>query len=164
MSQAKIVFVVGLPGSGKSFYIKKHYKHLPCLQRPDDFMKNAINNELEFTKSRHYKDLCRVLKGNGTFIISDIMLCTESFRSEALEAIDKIRPLKEIAIFWKCFENNPEQCKRNIEKCSKNGSKRNTGNRIRMIEKLHKEYRPDSITGQVELIQFVGQVPCAPNK
>ena len=50
MSQAKIVFVVGLPGSGKSFYISKHYKHLPCSQRPEDFMKNAINNELEFTK------------------------------------------------------------------------------------------------------------------
>jgi ribosomal protein S14 len=159
MSKAKIVFVVGLPGSGKSFYIGKHYKHLPSSQRPEDFMKYAMNNELKFTKSRHYQDLCRVLKGNGTFVISDIWLCKECFRNEAIEAIGKIRPLKEIAIFWKCFENNPEQCKRNIEKCSKDGSRRNTGNRIRMIEKLHKEYRPDSIRGHVELIQIAGDPP-----
>ncbi len=158
MSQAKIIFVVGLPGSGKSFYISNHYKHLPCSQRPEDFMKNAINNELEFAKSRHYENLCRVLRSNGTFVISDIMLCTESFRSKALEAINKIRPLKEIAIFWKCFENNPEQCKINIEKCSKNGSKRNAENRLRMIENLYAKYRPDSIRGQVELIQ-IGSEP-----
>jgi hypothetical protein len=121
-------------------------------------MKNAINDELKFTKSRHFGDLCQVLRNKGIFVISDIMLCTESFRSEALEAIDKIRPLKEIAIFWKCFENNPEQCKRNIEKCSKNGSRRNVGNRLRRIESLSMKYRPDSIRGQVELIR-VGSEP-----
>jgi hypothetical protein len=152
MSHAKIVFVVGLPGAGKSSYINKHYKHLHCSQRPEDFMANAIDNKFEFTKSRHYKVLCRILKDNGTFVISDIMLCDECFRKKVLKAINRIRPLKEVKISWVCFKNDPEQCKINLLKAFKGGSTRNMCNRLQKIEELTKEYRPESISGQVEII------------
>ena len=58
---SKLIFVVGLPGSGKSEYVKKINKNNKFIIL-DDFKGNAILDKSDFTFSSRYCDLINYLK------------------------------------------------------------------------------------------------------
>lgn len=91
----KITVLVGLPGSGKSYYIKQNSDSKTIIV---DDPKNA--NELPD-------------KLTSDLIIADCHLCREKTR-ESLNKILQIRyPKAEINYVF--FENNPEQCLKNVK-------------------------------------------------
>jgi len=117
----KITVLVGLPGSGKSYYIKQNSDSKTIIV---DDPKNA--NELPD-------------KLTSDLIIADCHLCREKTR-ESLHKILQIRYQK-AEINYVFFENNPEQCLQNVKF-------RNDGRFVEpTIKNYSKEYNiPDNAT------------------
>jgi len=107
----KLIIIIGLPGSGKSHYIKNlvAYGEIEKEHVYDDFHANAHNNSSEVTASQHFIPLIESLKNDKNCLVSDIVFC----KNERMEALkNTIVELCEIELH--CFENNPMQCKKNI--------------------------------------------------
>jgi hypothetical protein len=85
------IFLVGLPGSGKTFLGNKLSKKLN-IPFFDDASMNWTLSQLKEIK--------------GDFILADVYLCREKDR-EAIKSLGKCR--------WIFFENNPEKCMKNVE-------------------------------------------------
>src|SRR5437879_1556954 len=109
---AKLVIVVGLPGSGKTFHLPRLKQEYNAKYLRDSFKKNAFHGSSWITSSRHYVDLIGHLRDGHSCIISDIDFCKMEAREEAVEAIRYHVP--DVEIRWICFENNPEQCRKNV--------------------------------------------------
>ena len=109
----KITFIVGLPGSGKT-HLGDRLSDLQGVIHIDDISTKC--NPL---------DKLKVLMGQD-MIISDVFLCREKERIKAVECINRIA--KETGfkydIEWIFFENNPEQCLKNVKFREKKGDKR----------------------------------------
>jgi len=86
-----IIFICGLPGSGKTFLGNKLSKKLNIPFFDDASMSWTLS------KLREIK---------GDFILADVYLCRERDR-EAVKSLGKCR--------WIFFENNPEKCIKNVE-------------------------------------------------
>lgn len=79
----KLIFIIGLPGSGKTYLIENEYSS-PEWICYDDYRANSIENNGEFTKSRHYPFLIyELVKGNKNIIISDIAFCDNLILEDA---------------------------------------------------------------------------------
>jgi|GEM_PF-6492655 len=93
-----IVFVVGLPGSGKANYLEQLQKSgFVTINNPDDFE----------------KDIQPVLESPSQIIaIADYNLCFPAYREKM---VVRIRTLVADAIFrWIYFDNDPIQCLWNL--------------------------------------------------
>lgn len=105
----KITFIVGLPGSGKT-HLGNQLLDLQGGVFLDDI------STLNQIKESMGQDI----------IISDVFLCRKKERDKATRMINKIA--KEAGfqydIEWVFFENNPEQCLKNVEYREKQGDKR----------------------------------------
>jgi predicted kinase len=106
----KVVFVAGLPGSGKSEYVCKLTKDIGG-EPIHDFKNEAINNNPNFNFSRHFERLIAGLNAGRTFVVADVGFCSTQSRRQANEFVRQLAPGAEIK--WCFFENEPEQCKRN---------------------------------------------------
>lgn len=93
---ARIIAIVGLPGSGKTFYAKTLAKQLNALVIDDP--KEWLKTE-EFLRSHFGK----------TVIITDPFLCLEKNRDVASTLFSNL----EYKLEWIFFANDPEQCKKN---------------------------------------------------
>lgn len=105
----KITFIVGLPGSGKTYF---------------------GNQLLDLRGGVFLDDISTLNQIKGSIgqdiIISDVFLCREKERDKATRIINKIA-LKvgfQYDIEWVFFENNPAQCLKNVEYREKQGDKR----------------------------------------
>ncbi len=122
----KLIVVVGLPGSGKSYLVR-------CLAREysafsvEDYMKESINHLPLLTDSRHHNDLICSLREGRNCVIADIEFC-KSLRRDELEKIVR-DAVSGITIEWQYFENNPEKCIANVKR-------RNRPNAQQEIEKI----------------------------
>jgi hypothetical protein len=122
----KIVFIVGLPGAGKTEMIKnKDHAFLKSeIIEFDDILgcyytgkdREDIRNATEFSK------LVSSLKEGRTCCVADIQFCD---RRKLINAEVAIKGAVEgrIEIAWVYFENEPEQCRKNATgralKCKK---------------------------------------------
>ena len=109
---AKLVVVVGMPGSGKSHYIRERQSQFPgvCAH---DYMANSHGHSPRFTDSRYYADLVRDLREGKDSLIADIEYCDTWRRVEVKEVIGGDVPGVEIE--WRFFENDPAKCEANAE-------------------------------------------------
>lgn len=109
---AKLIVVVGLPGSGKSHLIRQRQAECPgvCVQ---DFMANSHGHSHRFTDSRHYGDLVRDLRAGKDCVIADIAYCDTWSRVEVEGVIRQDVP--GVTIEWQFFENDPARCEANVE-------------------------------------------------
>ena len=107
----KATFVIGLPGSGKSHFIKVLAEQTKA-QLFDDYKANAIGDCSLFPFSRKYIELINFLREGRDCIISDIDFCREIAQREAQLCLEAL--VSDIEILWICFENNPSQCKQNV--------------------------------------------------
>jgi predicted kinase len=107
---AKVVFLVGLPGAGKSTHLKRFEgTGKLCF---DDFKAHAVNNSSRFDCSRHYQDLLSTLRSGAECIVSDVDFCRPAARKDAEKFLN--HDVAGIEMEWIFFENNPEQCKKNV--------------------------------------------------
>jgi predicted kinase len=92
--QKEITLLIGLPGSGKSEYIKKTFNNGEYTVVDDP--RKAADIPLEFNKH---------------LIIADCHLCREQAMDGFKTFADKNFP--DVKINYVYFENNPEQCLKN---------------------------------------------------
>jgi hypothetical protein len=110
---AKLIVVIGLPGSGKSHYVRAlraSYQGV-CAE---DYMAYSHNDSPRFAQSRHHADLVRDLRNGKDCVIADIEYCDTSRRVEVEQ--DIMRNVPGVLIEWHCFENNPSQCELNVDR------------------------------------------------
>jgi hypothetical protein len=93
-----IVFVVGLPGSGKLNYLEQLQKSgFEIINNPDDFI----------------QDILPILQSPTQVIaIADYNLCFSSYREKMVIRIKTLSP--EVIFRWIYFENDPIQCLSNL--------------------------------------------------
>ena len=108
---AKLTIVVGLPGSGKSYYINYRKEKYPgiCVE---DFMAHSIEDSINFTHSSHYQELIKSLQSGKDCIIADITFCKTIRRIDFIKTIRK--DVKDVVLEWIFFENDLLQCQANI--------------------------------------------------
>ena len=109
---SKLIVVTGLPGSGKTFHLPRIKKEHDAQFLRDSFKKNAFFHQSAVTSSRHYVDMVCELRAGRNCVISDCEFCKKEVRKELTEVVTYHVP--NVEIVWICFENNPEQCCKNV--------------------------------------------------
>jgi predicted kinase len=110
---AKLIAVVGLPGSGKSHYVQRLRTSCAGVCA-EDYMANSHNNSARFVDSRYYVDLVRDLREGQDCVIADIEYCDSWRRAEVEEVVRREAPAATIE--WHCFQNDPQQCRANVDR------------------------------------------------
>lgn len=95
-----IIFIVGLPGSGKTELAKR-------INQDNDGQYTIIDDPKNFdTDIKPYLD--------RSLIITDPTLCFEKNRNNAIKFIKNVNP--NIKLDWMFFENDPTSCLSNINR------------------------------------------------
>ncbi len=133
-SQGKLLIVIGLPGSGKSYLISNMLRQEVTGICVHDFHGNAIDDSPEMMKSRHYVALVEALKVGHDCIIADIEFCRSVRREIAAHTLQSELP--GLKIEYHCLRNQPERCMKNAAI----RNRRNVDEERRKIEDLSKVY------------------------
>ena len=137
---AKAIFIVGLPGSGKTYYVCDLASEINA-EKFDDFKADAIDNCSHFTFARRYEELINKLRSGLDAIISDIDFCKTESRDEARQCIEQ--QVQGVEFEWIFFENDPEKCRKNIIRREKTRG-RSEPETIKKLEMYSKKYEiPD---------------------
>jgi predicted kinase len=150
--QKEIIFLVGMPGSGKSTYIKKLKNRMPekeyIVASHDDILMNLASKEgMKYDdaykffnfQEQIYPEFINTIKKSfkkGRNVIID---CTNLKRGDRKDVLDLVpNDYKKIAVI---FNVNPEELKRRLDKRSKE-----TGKTIpdEVIDKMRNWYIPPS--------------------
>lgn len=105
-----LILVAGLPGSGKSRWIKSQEDG--DLQTFDDFHADAVNNSSDPTAARDFERLLASLRKGCTCMVIDIAFCDPARRARLVDAVRRRVP--EVEVSLRCFENDPEACRANL--------------------------------------------------
>src|ERR1700693_3480498 len=110
LHMAKLIIVVGLPGSGKSAFLDPLRPSLPglCIH---DFMKDSRGGA-HFTHSQHYSALIEHLRAGRDCAIADREYCDTWTRIE-IEQVVRV-DIANIEIEWVFFAKDVEACQANI--------------------------------------------------
>ena len=136
-----ITIIIGLPGSGKTTYIKNNSEKFRNAVICDDYDKStdARKHSHDFKSSIYYQDLKNALLNNKDVVLTDISWCRKEMREALKDNLEKM--LKEFKINAQInfiyFENNPEACKKNILKRNREDR---TEREIELIDRLSSLY------------------------
>lgn len=108
----QLVFLGGLPGSGKTYYARKLESEGWIFH--DDFQSCAPGDSRNFRDSRHYSDLVSDLRGGQRCIVADIRVIHDEYRRGAEAALRK--DVGNVPTELHLFENDPERCAENVRK------------------------------------------------
>jgi len=133
MNKPKLIVIVGLPGSGKTYNLKSHVRDHNVVYHVDSFKKNAHDHSSRFWSSRHLADLLRHLIARETCLITDIHFCRPDAREEAESFLRACFP--DIDICWLFQENAPDKCERNIRR-----SREEVMNRLNKLAEFRDQY------------------------
>lgn len=130
-----LTIIVGLPGSGKSTYIKALVEADSHLSVYDDYQGEAYDNDSDPRLSKHFGPLVSDLKRAKSVVVSDIRYCVPHELNVFLGAVLSVAP--DVRIELKYFENNPEACEKNI--LARNREDR-VEKELELLEKLSSGY------------------------
>jgi len=118
ITNSKVLFLVGLPGSGKTHYIESHFEELRDYTVLDD-TSHSFNKE----------SLVGTIQNHPLIVIADPFLCRGIFREAAKRLFANFEQT------WIFFENSPEICFANV-------AYRNDGRHVSesFIKSLSREY------------------------
>jgi hypothetical protein len=132
LTMARVTFLVGLPGSGKTTFVQEFAKRGgTCF---DDYKSRANHNSSRFDDSRYFAELVTSLAASRDCVISDIDFCRAEARNEAVTLLHRHVPGVEVE--WRCYENAPDQCRLNVLQRSRNSLQSD----LQAIEKYAKVY------------------------
>jgi len=97
----RILFLVGLPGAGKSYLAKQF------CEKPNTILFDDLGVACSIA------DFKQALMTEKNLVVTDVNLCEASTREKATKLIKSISPNREIE--WIYFENNLEKCRKNVE-------------------------------------------------
>lgn len=140
----EIIFIIGLPGSGKSRYIEKNYSDTNKYLIFDDVKGDAVMNNGDFAYSKYYPEIiAKIKEGKINIVVSDIDFCKDGELKKAKDILewwinhDKL-VFKITSIF---FKNDPDQCKKNLTA----NKTRNNISRNESIDRYSKNYAPEKL-------------------
>ena len=107
------MIVVGLPGSGKSWWVDGHLAEFNGVVNADYF-EDSLVPTFRFTDSRYYRPLIAALRAGQDCLIADIAFCDTLRRVEATQVLAFDAPGAQVR--WVFFENNTEACMANIKR------------------------------------------------
>jgi hypothetical protein len=111
---SNVILIGGLPGSGKTHYLKA--LEVEGWEIFDDFQANADDNSPSFRMARRYVQLVQALRYGRRCAVSDMRFLVPGYRSEAENAL--LTEVDTVAIEWRFFENDPQQCALNIRRAA----------------------------------------------
>jgi AAA domain len=106
----EILILVGLPGCGKTTYIKE--LRSAGWADFDDFKSNAVNDSPAFTNASRFEELVASLHAGRKCVVADIDFCRTDSREEASNVLSSLLP--RLNIRWCFFEPDPSTCERNV--------------------------------------------------
>src|SRR5437016_2437846 len=118
---AKVILVIGLPGSGKTHYLR-HVAGYTGARDFDDFKANAFNDNPDFRSARRFGELLADLWRGRDCIISDIDFCRPESLSEAELCIQGDAPPGTV-IERRYFAPDRDQCIANVTLRAKEGNR-----------------------------------------
>jgi hypothetical protein len=133
----RAIFIVGLPGSGKTHHLQKLEREFDALVF-DDFKARALNDNPAFDHARRLPELVNGLRSGRVCIVADIDFCRKEARCEAKDYLEAAIP--RIEIDWHFFANDLARCRQNVLK-DKTSTKRNAAARLRQIERFSVLYQ-----------------------
>ena len=138
MSQA-ITILVGLPGSGKTWFLKQHSDVVF-----DDFHACAFRNSPAITASRHYGALRNALQQGKNCIIADIAYCSEDRLQAVQDGIRNLAGELNIGLEIQClyFANDVNACRHNVVHRYSQEPERDYLTALRSIDEFSKSYAP----------------------
>jgi predicted kinase len=108
-----LTVVGGLPGSGKSRWLKQLEQDNPALAHViEDYKKDSIGHRPEMIYSRHYADIVQALRDGRDCVIADVVFVDESKRNE-IEDVIRVK-VPGVEIRWVVYEDDWRQCIRNL--------------------------------------------------
>ena len=110
----EVIFIIGLPGSGKSTLIE-HYKSHPFIDYKiyDDWMTWTWDDKgKEFIADVNYEELIETLNQGNSTLISGIEFCNNEFLHKSEYYLKTQYPNLSIKRIY--FENTPQKCESNI--------------------------------------------------
>lgn len=122
----EIIFLVGLPGSGKSTLGQK-LKNEKEFEFLDDL--SVLTENAEIYLSQY---LTKKVKG---LIIADCPFCEEETLKAAENLVRRLFPKATLNIIY--FENNVEKCFKNIESRAKKGDTRRVSGYVVQLSKVY---------------------------
>lgn len=111
----QILLVAGLPGSGKSTYLRELEESGWLFF--DDFKHMAFKNSRQFRHSPHFATLLGHLREGSRCVVTDIDFCRTESRADAMEVLRAEIPGLEIR--WLYFSRSVEDCAENIRRRSR---------------------------------------------
>ena len=133
---AKLLIVVGMPGSGKSTYLQRLKDDGKIVEFYDDYQGRSHDNRPEPELSKCYTPLLAHLKKGETVAASDIRWCKEPDLHLFVAAVLRVAPEAEIEYHY--FQNDPKQCKANVRRRAREG---HVEHELGMIDDYSKKYK-----------------------
>ena len=110
---AKLIVVIGLPGSGKSHHLDKLKQRGQAFWTCHDYQANAHGQDnTDPRNSVHYNHLMEVLNSGHTAAVADIRYCIASELYRFLAEIFSTLPNLELELHY--FKNQPGECRKNV--------------------------------------------------
>src|SRR5688572_17634896 len=110
---AKILIVAGLPGAGKTTYLKKLLQDRVIDSYYDDFQDKSYEKSPEPQHSRYFRSVIKDLRHHKTVAIADIRYCIPENIYDLRDAIRA--QVRSFEMEVRYFENNPAVCESNVE-------------------------------------------------
>jgi hypothetical protein len=110
----EVIFIIGLPGSGKSTLIE-HYKSHPFIDYKiyDDWMEWTYDdNDKDFSADVNYLEVIQNLEQGSNLLISGISFCDNEFLQKSEYYLKSKFPNLKITRVY--FENDPVKAEANI--------------------------------------------------
>jgi hypothetical protein len=130
---SELLFVVGLPGSGKSPRLKQ--LEAQGWHIYDDYKASAYADDPHFCAARRYPELIENLQKGCKCVVADIAFCRTQDREQAVRILHSAFP--DLTPQWEFFENNEKQCLINLQ-----GSNGPSSPRIAKLNEIAPQYRP----------------------
>lgn len=142
----KLIFITGLPGSGKTTYLETHKDEFGDALVCDDYYKSGPGRFVRFNGSVYYKDVRKALEAGRNVVIADIVFCEDALRKEAQDGIAALAAELgiDLDVDYRFFANDPEACVQNILR--RNRSER-VASELKFIEEHTSSYTiPENAT------------------
>jgi hypothetical protein len=110
----KLIVVIGLPGSGKTHYLRTLKAEKIIAGFYDDYQRGSYGKDMDPHLSKHYGPLLSKLKQGHTMAVADIAYCHQQHLDAFLRSVLKVLPDTKVELHY--FENNPTKALANIKK------------------------------------------------